>query len=176
MDSCVKGSECLVGEGESGGFGCLPPTYWLGVGALSESGMTADAANVILVAIPYDDALLATNFQVALPDDATITGVRFQVRRATLASNAIDDTVQVLKNGVPVGANHRSTDAWPATLTYASYGGAYDTWGTSWTVDDIRSNGFGISVSPKYVGPSAGNERAYIDSVRASVFYTTPCD
>ncbi|HZU83518.1 MAG TPA: hypothetical protein VE987_11400 [Polyangiaceae bacterium] len=39
----------------------------------------------------------------------------------------------------------------------------------------MRSTGFGLSIMPKYIGPSAGSERAYVDSVRVTVSYTTPC-
>jgi hypothetical protein len=138
--------------------------------------MTTNAAELILVDIPYDDPLVLTHFGVSIPDDATITGIQFKIRRGTLTSNAVDDTVQILQNGAPVGANHGQSGAWPGALAYGSYGGAYDLWGASWTVADVRSNDFGVSISPRYNGPVAGNERAYIDSVRVTVFYRTACD
>jgi hypothetical protein len=166
----------LSNEAPDGGLGCLPPTYWMTVeGALSESGTTTNAAQLILVDIPYDDPLLLTNFGVSIPDHAAITGIQFKVRRATLDGNAVDGAVQILRSGSPIGTNHAQSSAWPAALTYAEYGGAYDTWGATLAVADVRSAGFGISIAPKYTGPSAGNERAYVDSVRATVFYTTPC-
>jgi hypothetical protein len=177
MASCASGSECLVGSSSDGGLGCLPPTYWRTVtGALSESNMTTNAAELILVAIPYDDALLLTNFGVSIPDNATVTGIQFKIRRATITGSGVDDRVQVLQNGAALGGNQALPDSWPGILTYASYGGAYELWGASWTPADIRSSGFGVSIAPKYIGPSAGNERAYIDSVRVTVFYRTPCD
>jgi hypothetical protein len=175
--SCATGSECLAGSGSDGGLGCLPPTYWRTVaGALSESNTTTNAAELILVANPYDDEILLTNFGVSIPDAATITGIQFRVRRATIAGNAVDGAIQILQNGSPVGDNRALADAWPGILTYASYGGAYDLWGVAWTSADIQSTGFGISIAPKYTGPSAGNERAYIDSVRVTVFYRASCD
>jgi hypothetical protein len=174
-DSCTNGSAC-VAQGQDGGMACLPPTYWLSTsGALSESGATASAAQLILVMNPYDDALALSNFGISIPDGSTITGIQFKVRRATLTGLAVDESVRILKGGTPVGANRAQPAAWPMTLDYGSYGGAYDTWGTAWTPADLRSTGFGISIAPKYTG-TAGNERAYIDSVRVTVFYTTPCD
>jgi hypothetical protein len=182
--SCSSSSAC-VPQGLDGGLACLPPTYWQSVnGAFSESGTIGDAAHVILVAVPYEDALVLTNFGVSVPDDVTITGIQFRIRRATLASDAVDDVIQVLQNGAQVGANRAQGDAWPAlpagssdlTVSPAQYGGPSDTWGAAWTPADIRSAGFGISIEPKYTGPSAGNERAYIDSVRVTVFYQAACD
>ena len=175
--SCVDGSQCLPGVMTDGGTGCAPPPYWLTVaGAVSESGTTTDAAQLVLVSEPYDDALLLTNFGVSLPDDAVITGIQLEIRRATLAGNASDESVRIVRNGAPVGTEHAHGDAWATTLTYADYGGAYDAWGVPWTVEDVRSSGFGIAVTPKYTGPDSGNEHAYVDSARATVFYTQPCE
>jgi hypothetical protein len=106
------------------------------------------------------------------------------LRRATLTGNATDDSVQILQNGSAVGVNHGQSGPWPVAggfpqvslAAVISYGGAYDTWGVSWTPADVRSIDFGISIAPKYTGPVAGNERAYIDSVRVVVFYRAPCD
>ena len=83
--------------------------------------------------------------------------------------------MQVLQNGVPVGANRARDDSWPTSLTYAQYGSGGDTWGASWTADDIRSAGFGISITPQYTGPAAGNERGYIDSANVVIFFRPPC-
>jgi hypothetical protein len=165
---------------------CLPPPYWQAVaGALSASGTIAQAAELVLVALPYNDPLVLSHFAISLPDDAIVTGIEFQVRRATLAGDVVDDTVQVLENGAPIGANHASSDPWPALpgvstdltqVGYARYGGANDTWGVAWTPADLRADGFGLSIAGRYTGPAAGNERAYVDSVRVTVSYTTACD
>jgi hypothetical protein len=172
--SCTAGSDC-VAEGFDGGMQCLPPTYWLNVaGALSESGTTDNAAALVLVQTSYDDALVVTDFGIPVPDGATIQGVQFSVRREATSGLAVDESVQILKNGAPVGLEHRLTGAWPTTLTYATYGGPTDTWGVSWTAADIRAAGFGLSIAPRYTS-SFGNERAYVDSVRAVVFFTPAC-
>jgi hypothetical protein len=36
-------------------------------------------------------------------------------------------------------------------------------------------DGFGLSIEPRYTS-AAGNDRAHVDSVRVTVFYTAPCD
>jgi hypothetical protein len=88
---------------------------------------------------------------------------------------AVDDSVQILRNGAPVGFDRRQTGAWPVALTYATYGGPSDTWGVTWSPADLRSSGFGISIAARYTS-SLGNDRAHIDSVRVTVVYTRPCD
>jgi hypothetical protein len=138
--------------------------------------MTSDAAEIILVDSPSNDALLVTGFGVAIPDDAVLTGIQFAVRRAALDGNAVDDHIQILMAGKAVGVDHASSGGWPTTLSYGDYGSASDTWGVAWTPADVRANGFGLSITPKYSGPAAGNERAYVDSVRVTVFFRTPCD
>jgi hypothetical protein len=141
-----------------------------------ESDNTSSAAQIILVENPYEDSLILTNFGLAVPDGASIAGIQFAVRRAALSGDAVDHVVQVLRGGVAVGNNHADSTGWPMLLTYKDYGGATDNWGASWTPGDLRSSGFGLSITPSYTGPSAGNERAYIDSVRVTVFFNTPCD
>ena len=174
--SCTSGSQCLAGAGGDGGAGCVPPPVWLTVrGALSESGMTTNAAQVALVSVAYEDSLWISDFEPSIPDDAVVTGIEFRVRRATLSGNAVDDAVQVLRDGEPAGSNLARSDAWPTALDVATYGGAYETWGLTWTAADVRALRFGVSIAPKYTGPVDGNERAYIDSVRLAVFYAEPC-
>lgn len=177
MTSCASSSECLTGEAVDGGLGCLPPTYWFDVSeAESQSNTTTDAAVLILVDQSYDDALVLTGFGVSIPSDATITGIQFQVQRNADDSFAVDDSVRIMKNGVLVGTDHALGGAWPSALTDQTYGGAYDAWGVSWAPEDVESGGFGLSIAPQYNGPSAGNDRAHIDSVLVRVFYTTPCE
>jgi hypothetical protein len=173
--SCSSGSDCIA-AGLDGGSQCLPPTYWFNAaGALSDSGSTADAAELVLVATPYDDALLVSDFAIPVPDDAVIRGIAFDIRRNADSQSAVDQSVQVLRNGAPVGLEHRRVGAWPATLTYATYGGPTDTWGVAWTPVDLRASGFGISVAARYTAAS-GNDRAHVDSVHAIVYYTRACD
>jgi hypothetical protein len=139
-------------------------------------GTTADAAQLVVVDSPYDDSLLLEDFQLSIPDGAMISGIQFDVRHATESGNALDDTVKILRNGAPVGVNHELPQSWPKSLTYTTYGNASDSWGVQWTASDLRSTGFGLSISPRYTGPSAGNDHAYIDSIRATIFYSTDCD
>jgi hypothetical protein len=176
MESCSTGSDCLAG-GPGGAQQCLPPTYWRSVSsALSESAMTTNAAELTLVMIDYRDALVATDFGIDVPDGATILGVQFRVRRNADDGFAVDDAIRVMKDGLPVGTDHHQSASWPKTLAYTTYGGPADSWDVDWQPADFSSTGFGISIAPRYTSPTDGNDRAHIESVRATVFYTDSCN
>lgn len=174
--SCEVGSQCVTPALGDSSSHCLPPTYWRNAdGAVSESGVTATAAELTLVSNDFHDALIITGFDDAsIPENATVAGIEIEVRRNADDAFAVDDSVRLLKDGAPVGPDHRRPGAWPRDLTYATYGGMDDTWGTSWSPGDFSSAGFGITIAPKYTG-MAGNDRAHVDSARATIFFTTPC-
>jgi hypothetical protein len=144
--------------------------------ALSDSGTTTTAAHLTLVKGPYEDALVLTDFGVSVPDDASILGIQFDIRLNADAGLATDVSVRILRNGAPVGEDRSRGAAWPTALSYTAYGGAGDLWATSWTPSDVRSSGFGIAVTPRYTGTSAGNDRAHVDSAGVTVYFTQPCD
>jgi hypothetical protein len=50
------------------------------------------------------------------------------------------------------------------------YGGATDLWGTTWSVADVNSTGFGAALSVAYVS-TAGNDWPEVDSVGTYVCY-----
>jgi hypothetical protein len=174
--SCAVGSACVAPSFGDAGAQCLAPTYWRNVkGALSQSGMTFNAAELTLVTGDFHDALVLTGFHASLPDDATVVGLAFKIDRNADDAFATDDSVRILKDGSPVGIDHRQTGAWPRQLTNVTYGGMGDTWGVDWSLNDVRSDGFGISVAPKYTALSDGNDRAHVDVAAVTIFYTTPC-
>jgi hypothetical protein len=174
-NSCAGGSLCVAGQAD-GGSTCIPPSYWLNAsGALSASGSTANAAELVLIDTSYRDALILDQFNVNIPDGSLVVGIQFDVRRNADDAEATDDSIQIVRNGVPVGPNHAKAGIWPHVLTYQTYGGQTDTWGVAWGAADIRDASFGLSTSAKFTAAS-GNDRAHIDSVTATVFYTPRCD
>jgi hypothetical protein len=176
MTSCASSSLCASNPVDDGGLRCIPPAYWQNTGgALSGTDAEATAALVVLVDTPYHDALLLTDFGLSVPDDATVVGIQFDVERNSDEGETVDSLVQVLQNGAPVGADHGQTGAWPSALTYTSYGGRSEMWGASWTPAEVRASGFGLSIAPK-ITATKGNDRAHINSVRATVFYRDRCD
>jgi hypothetical protein len=73
--------------------------------------------------------------------------------------------------GAPVGSDRKRTEVWPATLAYVTFGGPTDLWDTTWTAADLQASGFGISIADKYTATS-GNARAYVDYVKATVYFS----
>ena len=122
---------------------------------------------------PYRDQLLASNFQFEIPSGAKILGISFSINEAAGSENMVADySVRAMVNSTAVGLDRGHTKAWSTTFHPEVYGGASDLWGTTWSVDDVNGAGFGISLTPLYLD-TAGNERAYVDFIRATVTYDT---
>jgi hypothetical protein len=171
LDSCTMGSECVTGAVPTEPKHCLPPTYWRYENqALAESADWTEAAEQTLVVIAYQDPILISDFRLNMPAGAAIRGIQLDVRRSADALAAVDHSIRVLRGGIPVGTDHKKTGTWPMDLAYVTYGGPTDLWGTTWTQADIQAAGFGISIAAKYTD-TAGNARAYVDYVKATVYF-----
>lgn len=170
-------SECLEGfPGEPNH--CLPATAWRNFDALRAEGQDPplDGAELVLVYNPYHDRLLADDFHFAIPLEAEITGISVEIRRAADGNDsAVDESVRLIRGGV-VGAADRSKPAkWTASFENVTYGGPTDLWGETWTPADINSASFGVALSALYT-QGAGNGRAYVDIIRATVHYRHGCE
>jgi hypothetical protein len=174
--TCSSGSGCALGPIPDAGSTCVPPSYWLEpTQGLSGSGTTMDAAEITLTSEQDADFLLVTDFGLTIPSRAVVRGIQFEVHLNSDSGLAADDTIEVVRGGSPAGANRAGTGPWPTALTYVTYGGPDDTWGLSWTATDVAASDFGIAIRPRYTD-TAGNERAHVDAVRATVFYSGGCD
>lgn len=169
--SCAS-SECIDSTPDY----CLPPTFWFDLTRLRvESSTMEDSAWIIMVNNPYRDQLIASDFQFEIPANATITGITFSVNRSADGPNTIADyEVKVMRGTSTLGLDRAMTTPWTNTFQYANYGGANDLWGATWTPSEINASTFGVALTPMYLD-TAGNARAYVDFVRATVSYTVPC-
>lgn len=167
QSSCAA-SECVDSTPDY----CLPPTYWFGLEQLLTEGNSQESSvAIIMVNNPYRDQLLASNFQFEIPDGAKILGISFSIREAAGSENMIADfSVRALSNNVAVGLDRGKTKAWTTEFHPEIYGGAADLWGTTWTTDAVNATGFGVALTPLYLD-TAGNERAYVDFISATVTY-----
>jgi hypothetical protein len=113
-----------------------------------------------------------TGFGFAVPAGATINGIVLEVERKAFGK-AIDVTISLLKAGIEAGSDKAGQSDWPASDEYATYGGADDLWGTTWTAAQINAGDFGMSLSA-YVGEYVGEDvaMAYVDHIRITVHYT----
>lgn len=77
-----------------------------------------------------------------------------------------DHEVRLLKGDVITGSNLASTSEWPTSDGTATYGGATQLWGTTWTVSDINSATFGAAISA-----DVRNGTARVDHMTVTVYY-----
>jgi len=128
----------------------------------------------------HSDYLKATGFNFSIPKNATILGVIAEIDRQDGGQNQTphDAHVYIVKGGsiqTSTTDQASTTLLWPASLTYASYGGVSDMWGNALTPSDINNAGFGVAIN--ITGDVSGSFTKYagdIDAIRMSVSYTTP--
>jgi archaellum component FlaF (FlaF/FlaG flagellin family) len=116
--------------------------------------------------------LNATDFSFKIPTWSIVKGIKVEVeKKANTGNCVVDQTVRLLKNGVPYGDNKATGVYWPTRETYVTYGGENDLWGGSWTPEDINSNRFGFILQAM---DEACPSRIYVDHIRITITYTSP--
>lgn len=146
-------------------------TSWLNPGNITLSDNTyATAATIAGVNTHY---LTGTNFGFSLPANAVIAGilVEWERKAAAGAGGTNDSRVRIVKGGA-AGSTDRSAGAsWTSSDSFVPFGSNADLWGETWTASDINSSNFGAAISPQGV---SGGATASVDSVRITVYYTSP--
>lgn len=119
--------------------------------------------------------LVVKGFGFTLPTSAVVSGIVVEVERSSLSSGVPlgDASAKIVKGASIVGTEKARTDDWPTSDTVVSYGGTSDLWGQTWTIADINSPDFGFAIAAKYK-TTAGNNWAYIDHVKITVYFTVP--
>jgi hypothetical protein len=116
------------------------------------------------------DILQCVNFGFTIPSGATIDGITVEIQRKSSGTQTSDFLVQLYKGGTLVGSDKASATAYTTSLVTASYGGASDLWGTTWTYSDINGSTFGVALQCQYGG--ASTRTASVDFIRVTVDYT----
>lgn len=178
---CTNGSPVataatLPKTGASAGTG----TAWSSPGNIltnNDSNATASVSNFGSSTITTQN-LNATNFQFAIPANATIVGIEATIGRYTgllaLGGYTRDVTVRLLKGGAVTGTNKAVVGVdWPTAETPAVYGGPSDMWGTTWTPAQINANNFGLTLVAT-VQVQTGITAATVDYMTLTVSYTLP--
>jgi hypothetical protein len=106
-------------------------------------------------------SLTLTEFGQSVPVDVDgITGINVTI---IYAPGAATGTVQLMKNGSPVGTAKTTPDATGGgSGEIGFYGDPGDLWGTTWTPNEVNGMGFGVQIT------GAGN----IDKVSIEVFFS----
>lgn len=120
--------------------------------------------------------LRGTNFNFAIPSNATIDGIQVSMNRYASANSGLDyvqdNSVKLVKGGVVTGNEKASAGNWSTTTsTVVNYGGASDLWGTTWTPSEINASNFGVVLSA-LVSRDNGTVTANVDYVSITVYYT----
>ena len=113
--------------------------------------------------------LLTSDFALALPPRSLVRGFVVLVDRSASYKDEIGDYgIALVKAGNP-GTTKSQPGGWPTVSAKVTYGSASDTWGQTFTVDDVNAKDFGVAIAAK--GTSAADEKASVDYVEVTVFY-----
>jgi hypothetical protein len=155
-------------------------------GAAAAGGPTATSGSVTSILSGNSEYLEATDFGFAIPLAATVSGVTVYVTRVanglslTLLGTTVFATVEdhaVSLTGVPVASsNLAQPGTWGGATTTVSYGGAFNSWGTTLTPPIVNSSAFGVDFAVTFVGNTLLGlsllPNATVDVVTMSVSYT----
>jgi len=137
--------------------------------ASDASVATADVRNPS----PQTHHLVVDGLGFSIPSGATIDGIEVEVRRRSGAGSVRDAEVRLADGAALSTADRARSTAWPTSFAYATYGGATDTWGETWTPADVNASTFGVAISAMHTGGSPDD--AYVDHVRVTVHYGFTC-
>lgn len=104
-----------------------------------------------------------SDFRFALPADARVRGITVRIAR-TAENGIVTDSVSLPKGQSKTG------NAWPegpaeGPYQTATYGGSSDTWGTTWTAEEINDATFSVRLSV------TGSGDGHADSLGVTVHY-----
>lgn len=145
--------------------------------AQSEDGSTAS----VTIATPglISRYLYARDVVTDLIDPRiVIDGIKIRVKRfadAFIHGAANDYSMRLVKDGTnPIGAEKATGTAIPFdTATYITYGGPTDKWGTTWTLAEVNSVGFGALYAAQ-VTDAPDVQSVYVDHIEFTIYYTPP--
>ncbi len=121
----------------------------------------------------FSNYLEGTQYGFIIPADAAILGIEVKINRMFSGHpNAYDNMVSMVKGGAIVGDNKAiTTAAWPTILTVATYGGASDLWGTTWSSADINSPDFGVALAANRDNNGNPTTDASVDTMQITIYY-----
>jgi hypothetical protein len=123
--------------------------------------------------------LKTTNYGFSIPAGSDIQGIVVEVLRHASSNgvnNVTDYVVKIVKSDGSIGvANKADTlSLWPTSDAYATYGGAADLWGETWTASNINSSNFGVAFSANLIPDTSVT--AFVDFIRVTVYYSIGAD
>jgi hypothetical protein len=117
--------------------------------------------------------LVVDGLGLGIPAGATIRGISATVARESEGTLVEDLAVRLVRAGVIQSTDRADPGRWLSVLVYATYGGATDLWGGTWTPADINHPDFGLAFAVQRT--SGPGDIAYVDHVRVIVQYDVAC-
>lgn len=184
---CIGGSGSLTASADCGYEIPISTTKRATVGTNGGTGIvnwaigstTTATFSPLVGGVATTKYLQATNFGFNIPPDAKITGIEVFINRKSDKDESTryvkDNTIRLIKNSVITGDNKAKTANWPKDNNIlANYGGESDSWGITWSPDDIKT-GFGVALA---VDISASGllpiTTAIVDYIEIKVSYSIP--
>ena len=166
---------CGTGANVSAGMGM--GTDWSNAGNITASDNSYATQDHQVGMAMSVGKLKATNFGFSIDSGATIDGIIVTIERKSNNANNIEDVDINILNGDGsggVGSTDKSTGAaWPTTEAEATFGGASEKWGETWTPAKINSSNFGVQIECD--GQNGGmftTNTASVDHIEITVHYT----
>ena len=158
----------LAGAGSSEGSG----TEWTNPGNITTSDNAYATSTV--TASGVSDQLRGVTWGFTIPTGSLIEGIILSVERIGGAGlGTIEDYTVHLKTGTKTSTNKAIAGAWDILEETINYGGATDTWGQTWTVDEINESGGAFAVEFTVQETAAQDRVASVDSISLTVYYST---
>jgi hypothetical protein len=132
------------------------------------------------IAAPNAGDIQSSDFQFTIPLGATILGVSVWIRRkqlTTLQWVFSDSAVQLMYGGAAVGNTMpiypiNTSTVWGTEWQTVQYGHSNDLSGHQWTVTEINSPSFGVSLMPQVDGLAGASPNiGYLDCIKVFVRY-----
>ncbi len=123
----------------------------------------------------YSDWIRATDFDFSIPEGSIINGIEVGFDRRGMDTYIKDSSIKLRTSSGQKGDDKATGTSWGTDYgdDYDIYGGSSDLWGTTWTVEEINSEGFGVDLSA-YNDNNYFVRDAYVDHVYIKVYYTSP--
>lgn len=151
------------------------------VNVLTNDNTVASAASLASLFNKTTDYLQVKDFGFNIPTAASICGIEAQIVKSAddidiliIGAWVKDYNVRIIKNNALAGSNKADATEWPSGSTTATYGGVNDLWGTTWSVADVNSSNFGLSIAAEIKTGIGLLPVVKVDYIGLTVYYLDP--
>ena len=123
--------------------------------------------------------LIGKTFASSVPDGATIDGYVVELDHRGAVGNISDVGLNLGEDDPGTSRwTHISENkgdiltSWPSSFTEKSYGGASDTWATSFTPAEVRDAEWGVSLA--VTNHNVTESLAFVNFIRITIYWTVP--